>query len=149
MDKYFELMILGSIFLLGSCFSTVSSMENPLELHHDETITVLFSDSSTMQDEKAYYDALLELKNHYPTEMPFLLIIDADERDAIRYFNIEHFPTMLVITGDHEDLRMEGILSKDEILGHLVEVYRLESEAMINTHLAFNHTYKTPLSYDQ
>ncbi|KHF40843.1 hypothetical protein [Halalkalibacter okhensis] len=129
MDKCIELMIIGSILLLSSCFSTASSMENPLEQHTDETITVLFSDSSSMQDEKTYYDALLELKQNHPSEMPSFLIIDADERDAIRYFNIEQFPTMLVITGSHEDLRMEGIFTKDEILTQLMEVFRIEKEA--------------------
>ncbi|WP_332693799.1 hypothetical protein [Halalkalibacter lacteus] len=131
MDKYIELMILSSILLLNSCFSAASAIENPLQQHTEETITVLFSDSSTIQDEKTYYDALLELKENYPSKMPDFLIIDANERDAIRYFNIEQFPTMLVLTGDQENLRMEGTLPKDEILAHLIEIFHVDKEAIL------------------
>jgi hypothetical protein len=138
------------MFLLGSCFSAASSIENPLQQHSEETITVLFSDSSKMQDEKTYYDALLELKQHYPSNTPSLLIIDADERDAIRYFNIEQFPTMLVLTGEQENLRMEGTFSKDEILAHLKEVFHLDKEAKFPSILssyfpADSITYEKPI----
>ncbi|MFC0558769.1 hypothetical protein ACFFH4_06860 [Halalkalibacter alkalisediminis] len=153
MDKYIELMIVSSIFLLSSCFSTTaSSIENPLLQHEEETITVLFSDSSKMQDEKTYYDALLELKQDYPSNIPSLLIVDANERDLIRYFNIEQFPTMLVLTGEQEDLRMEGTFSKDEILAHLVEIFHLEKETKLSTSLLSHtflqfYTYRAPASY--
>ncbi|MFC0470585.1 hypothetical protein ACFFHM_08765 [Halalkalibacter kiskunsagensis] len=130
MDKYIELMILSSILLLNSCFSQASSIENPIQ-QTEETITVLFSDSSTIQDEKTYYDALLELKQNYPSEMPSFFIIDANERDAIRYFNIDQFPTMLVLTGDKENLRMEGTFPKDEILANLIEIFHIDNEAKL------------------
>ncbi|MCL7746304.1 hypothetical protein [Halalkalibacter alkaliphilus] len=146
MDKYVEVMIIGSILLLNSCFSAASSIENPLEQHTDETITVLFSDSSTMQDEKTYYDAFLELKQNYPSEIPSFLIIDANEREVIRYFNIEQFPTMLVITGDQEDLRMEGIFTKDEILTHLMEVFQLEKTPKINL-TSIEYIQKSSISF--
>jgi hypothetical protein len=123
-------MILSSILLLNSCLSATSSLENPLQ-QTEEPITVLFSDSSTIQDEKTYYDALLELKQNYPNDMPSFFIIDATERDAIRYFNIEQFPTMLVLTGDQENLRMEGIISKDEILANLIEIFHIDKEAKL------------------
>lgn len=133
MDKYIELMIISSIFLLSSCFSTAASIENPLLQHEDETIAVLFSDSSNMQEEKTYYDALLELKQDYPSNIPSLLIVDANDRDLIRHFNIEQFPTMLVLTGEQENLRMEGVFSKDEILAHLMEIFHLNKEAKLST----------------
>lgn len=135
MDKYIEMMIIGSIFLLSSCFSTAASIENPLLQHDEETITVLFSDSSNMHDEKTYYDALLELKQNYPNHIPSLLIIDASDRDLIRYFNIKQFPTMLVLTGEEEDLRIEGTFTKDEILTHLVELFRLEKGSKLTSSL--------------
>jgi hypothetical protein len=123
-------MILSSILLLNSCLSATSSLENPLQ-QTEEPITVLFSDSSTIQDEKTYYDALLELQQNYPNDMPSFFIIDATERDAIRYFNIEQFPTMLVLTGDQENLRMEGIIPKDEILANLIEIFHIDKEAKL------------------
>jgi len=138
MDKYIELMIISSILLLSSCFQTTSSVESPLQQHEEETITVLFSDSSKIQDEKTYYDALLELKQHYPGNVPALLIIDANERDAIRYFNIQQFPTMIVLTGEKENLRMEGTFTKDEILAHLLELFKSEKEvALPNSMFAY------------
>jgi len=150
MDKYIELMIIGSIFLLSSCFSTsAQSIDNSFLQHDEETITVLFSDSSKMQDEKTYYDALLELKQEYPNHIPSLLIIDANERDIIRYFNIEKFPTMLVLTGEQEDLRLEGTFSKDEILAHLIELFHPDNENTLSTSFSSyifsqSYTYKTP-----
>ncbi|WP_227935660.1 thioredoxin [Alkalihalobacillus deserti] len=152
MDKYIELMIISSIFLLSSCFSTATSIEHPLLKHDEETITVLFSDSSKMQEEKTYYDALLELKQTYPNNIPSLLIIDAKDRDLVRYFNIEQFPTMLVLTGEQEDLRMEGIFSKDEILAHLVETFHLEKETKLSYSFFSDtvlqlYTYKKPVFY--
>lgn len=131
MNKYIRMMMISSFFLLNACVSSASTLENPLQQHTEETITVLFSDSSTLQDESSYYDALLELQRTYSTDTPSFLIIDATERDIIRYYNIEQFPTMLVVTGEKENLRMEGTFSKDEILAHLIKVYRLEKEAQL------------------
>lgn len=130
MDKYFGIIIFSSFFLLNACVSSASTMENPLQSQPSETLTVLFSDTSTMQKETNYYNALLELQQTYQTDTPSLIIIDATEHDIVRYFNIEQFPTIIVVTGEKENLRIEGPFSKDEILAHLIEVYHLDKEAL-------------------
>ncbi|MCM3759286.1 hypothetical protein M3212_00655 [Alkalihalobacillus oceani] len=137
MNKYVGMMIVGSCLFLNACVSSASSSENPLQQPPDETVTVLFSDSSTLQNESSYYDALLEVQRIYSSDSadtPFFMIVDASERDLIRYFNIEQFPTMLVLTGDTENLRMEGIFSKDEILAHLIQIYQLQGDVSYSFH---------------
>ncbi|ARK31169.1 hypothetical protein [Halalkalibacter krulwichiae] len=142
MDKYIEMMIISSMLFLSSCFPQASSIENPISQDQEQTITVLFSDSSNLHEEKTYYDALLELKQKDPVNAPSLMIIDSEERDAIRYFNIEQFPTMIVLTGEKENLRVEGSLTKDEILGHLKEVFQIEKDAAsLSSNRLFSNTY--------
>ncbi|NEU29522.1 thioredoxin family protein [bacterium LRH843] len=137
MNRFFGMIVISSLFLLNACASS-ASLESPLKQHSEERLTVLFSDSSTLQNESHYYDALLELQRKYTTNTPSFLIIDAAEREMIRYYNIKQFPTILVLTGDKETLRMEGAFSKDEILAHLVEVYRLD-EAVIPLPPSFSY----------
>ncbi len=131
MNKFLGMMIISSFVLLNACVSSASTLENPLEGYTEETLTVLFSDSSTLQNENGYYEALLELQRTYLADTPSFIIIDATEREIIRYYKIEEFPTMLVLTGEQENLRIEGAHSKDEILAHLIEIYHLEKEAIL------------------
>lgn len=115
--------ILSSMFILTACVSVASTEENPLNYPENETITVLFSDSSTLQNEHTYYDAFLALQQYYDEEIPSIIIVDADDRDAIRFFKISEFPTMLILTGEEEHVRMEGVLTEDEILEELLDFF--------------------------
>ncbi len=108
--------------MLSSCLTPTSTIQPPLKQSSAETMTILFSDSSSMQDENSYYDALLELQqqsNHVP---PFI-IIEKTEREKVKYYNISHYPTMLVVTDNDIALRMEGPHTKEEILSHLKDVF--------------------------
>ncbi|GAE29913.1 hypothetical protein JCM9152_1300 [Halalkalibacter hemicellulosilyticusJCM 9152] len=80
-----------------------------------------------MQDEHTYYDAFLTLQQHFEDEMLSFIIVDLNERDVIKYFEINEFPTMIVVTGENEHLRMEGVLTEEEILQELFDLF-LEEE---------------------
>lgn len=128
MDKYIEIVIISSILLLNACVSVATPSNNPLDNKEDETVTVLFSDSSTLAQENTYYDAMLELQQSHPNQIPSFLIIDAEEKEAIRYYNVEQFPTLLILTGENEKLRIQGTYSKDEILKQLTDLLELEEK---------------------
>ncbi|MCK0470593.1 hypothetical protein [Halalkalibacter sp. APA_J-10(15)] len=127
MDKYIMVFLLSSMFILTACVSVASTEENPLNHPDDEMVTVLFSDSTSIQDENTYYDAFLTLQQHFEDEMLTFIIVDLNERDVIRYFEINEFPTMIVVTGENEHLRMEGILTEEEIITELFDLF-LEEE---------------------
>lgn len=122
------MLIVSSILILNSCQSVDSSAGNLIEIDEDETVTILFSDSSAIYNEDTYYDALLEWQQSINQNPVPFKIIDASDKDIIHYFDINQFPTMLVISGEHVLLRLEGPITKDEILNHLTEIFTFEEE---------------------
>ncbi len=116
-------ILFSTMCILTACVSVASTEENPLNYPDNETITVLFSDSSSLQDEHTYYDAYLALQQHYDEEIPSIIIVDADDRDAIRFFEINQFPTMLILTGKTEHVRLEGVLTEEAILAELLHFF--------------------------
>ncbi len=112
--------------MLTGCVSPTSSVHSNLPSEtNTEMVTILFSDPASYDKEHTYYDALLELQNNYPDQITSFQIIEADDKDPIKQFAVETFPTMLIIQGDNIHLRMEGNHVKEDIVAKLQQTFRL------------------------
>ncbi|WP_017727130.1 hypothetical protein [Halalkalibacterium ligniniphilum] len=125
-----HLVIIFSLFVLAGCFSALGSLNpNPLASGEDEVMTVLFSHPQSLSDENDYYDALLELQHAYPNQVPPVQVIDSNERHLVRHFDIDVFPTMLIIHEEDIFLKIQGKKSKEEIIHIFEQAFNLELDS--------------------
>lgn len=111
------------LFILTSCTSNQEVITNyPFLQKKDENITLLFSDDQFIYEEGNYYDALLDVKRRYPQKIRSFNIIHSSERDLVKHYEINEYPTLLVIHNEHIAIRIQGALQKAEILKILEEV---------------------------
>jgi hypothetical protein len=110
------------LLLMTSCSKSEEIITNyPFLQKKDENITLLFSDEHYISAEGDYYDALLDVKKKYPEKIRSFNIIQSSDRDLVRYYQIEEYPTLLVLHNDLITIRVEGALKKYEILTMLEE----------------------------
>ncbi|MCF6412052.1 hypothetical protein [Pseudalkalibacillus salsuginis] len=95
----------------------------PVDLESDELNTIIFSSKSNQEEERSYYDALLQLKKDYPQKLNSIQIIKKKDEQAVNYYNVSTFPTIIVLDGKNEIVRLEGKKEVDDIKNHLDEVY--------------------------
>ncbi|WP_129079524.1 hypothetical protein [Anaerobacillus alkaliphilus] len=108
--------------LLSSCSQNEEVMTNyPFLQKKDENITLLFSDDLFLHAEGNYYDALLDVKRRYPEKIRSFNIIHSSDRDLVRHYEIQEYPTLLVIHNNYITIRVEGSLNKSDILEALEE----------------------------
>ncbi|MDV2685266.1 hypothetical protein RYX56_12960 [Alkalihalophilus lindianensis] len=127
MEKLFLSMLFAPIFMLSNCVSSAQSDDTiPPSYTESTMITILFSDAKALEEEHSYYDALLELQTQHPDKIPSFQVVDAEDKDRIKQFEIDTFPTMLILTGEDIHLRMEGPQAKDDILTKLNHTFQIQ-----------------------
>src|SRR5690606_33986302 len=105
------------LFILTSCTSNEGVLTNyPYLQKIDENITLLFSDDQFINAEGNYYDTLLDVKNRHPEKLRTFNVIHSSEQDLVRHYEIDEYPTLLVIHNENITIRVEGPLNKSEIL---------------------------------
>jgi hypothetical protein len=110
------------LLLITSCSNNEEVITNyPFLQKKDENITLLFSDDHFISEEGNYYDALLDVKRKYPEKIRSFNIIHSSDRDLVRHYNIQEYPTLIVIHNELITIRVEGSLKKYEILKMLEE----------------------------
>ncbi|TMW73032.1 thioredoxin domain-containing protein [Alteribacter natronophilus] len=117
--------VLAVIWLCSGCDSARTSADHSLLGKENETVTVLFSDKMQAREEADYYDAILDLHRTYSDEINPVKIIEADESDLIASYEIERFPTLVIIEDNKVTKKIEGDLSSDQILSELKSGLRL------------------------
>lgn len=111
------------LFILTSCASSEDVIINyPFLQKKDENITLLFSDDQFINEEGNYYDALLDVKRRFPQKVRSFNIIHSSERDLVRHYEINEYPTLLIIHNETVTIRVAGSLQKAEILKILEEI---------------------------
>ncbi|WNF35612.1 hypothetical protein RJD24_14255 [Bacillaceae bacterium IKA-2] len=111
------------LFILASCTNNEDVITNyPFLQKKDENITMLFSDDQFINEEGNYYDALLDVKKRYPQRVRSFNVIHSSERDLVRHYEINEYPTLLIIHNETVTIRVEGPLQKTEILKILEEL---------------------------
>lgn len=127
--KYFFLLFL--FLLLTCCSFSNASNKNPIKTSQTEPMIVLFSDENSIDKEADYYDALLEIQKLYPDDsLPFQFVY-SNNKEAIKYFNITTFPTLIVINPDETILlRLENSYLKEEIVHEILNVSTKRKESL-------------------
>ncbi|MBM7837501.1 hypothetical protein JOC54_000732 [Alkalihalobacillus xiaoxiensis] len=95
---------------LNGCTYLSSALSSP-KLHSEEadtSVTLLFSDPNELKNEKTYYDALYAVQNKHGHTITELIISESTNRQAIEYYSIETFPTMVIYQGEEELIRFSG-----------------------------------------
>jgi hypothetical protein len=82
---------------------------------------MFFSDEDNLHNESSYYDALLEIKKTYPDIVTSMKVIPSTEKVRYSSFEVNTFPTLLVIFENKIIAQIEGDLSKEEIIIPLMD----------------------------
>lgn len=123
-------LMLSPLLFTSACWASNAS-SNPLATSHEQMMTVLFSNEQSLRDEAEYYDALLELQHTHPDEsLPFQIIYSSD-KEMIKFFQIEQYPTLVVLYGDEIKLRIEGMHKKEEIIKQLEDTLQIQTPVHI------------------
>ncbi|MEK5443293.1 MULTISPECIES: hypothetical protein [unclassified Fredinandcohnia] len=110
--KEFTLIILSFIFL-SSCSSYQTQPTLP-EIKDKQII--FFSDEDNIHNESNYYDALLELRNKFPTEIANMKVVSSEDNRLYTKYKIDEYPSLLIIEQDKVLEKIEGNVDKEEII---------------------------------
>ncbi len=92
----------------------------PYSLNKNEKITLFFSDENNLEKESPYYDALLTLQNNFDDQK--VIIINSSEEKLVNSFDIQEFPTLLIIKGEEVKGSLSGFQNYEKIEAFLQEV---------------------------
>lgn len=77
---------------------------------------MFFSDEENIHKEGNYYDALLELKKQFPEEISKMKVISYKENRSYNDFQVDSYPTLLIVQENKVIEIIDGDVSKDEII---------------------------------
>jgi hypothetical protein len=103
--------LISSFCILSSCSNTKNISDNYPFLKDTEDkapVTLLFSNESELAEEHIYYDALIDVQQSYPDKLSNVIIVSQEEDELIDYYNIDTYPTLLLLDGLNIKLRIEG-----------------------------------------
>lgn len=128
--KYTLLFLLFFLILLTSCQSSSATNKNPLKTSDTSPMIILFSDENSIDKEANYYDALLEIQKNYRNEsLPFQFVY-SNNKEAVEYFQITSFPTLIILDTDETILlRLEKSHTKEEIVKKILAVSKNKKES--------------------
>ncbi|WP_280769136.1 hypothetical protein [Salipaludibacillus daqingensis] len=112
MNRICILIFMSSCLYLTSCDSQAIIGSYPfLEESESEKsiVTILFSDEHNHRQEHNYYDALIEAQQTHPNKLSNVNIVSASETELIDYYEVEDFPTLLLVEDLDVKLRIEGV----------------------------------------
>ncbi|SDP29576.1 Thioredoxin [Litchfieldia salsa] len=111
-----------SMIILTSCQREVK--ETDLFAQEREKYIVFFSDEENLDKEGNYYDALLELKKNYPSNSLTMKVVPLKEYDKYSNFNINTFPTLLVMKNETVVKQIDGDAATEEIITSIEEALK-------------------------
>ncbi|MFT4415177.1 hypothetical protein ACLM5H_15045 [Fredinandcohnia humi] len=113
------ILFIFSFIVLSSC-STNKPLPQTISESDDKQI-IFFSDEDNLQNESNYYDALLELRNKYPTEIANMKIISSDESRLYAKYDIDKYPSLLIVQKSKVIKKIEGVVEVEEIIPPIEE----------------------------
>lgn len=109
--------------LLSLSLVSCQTAADPREQAPKGTQILLFSDETAIAKEAIYYEALLDLKKEFPTEISSMkIILSANSDTELKTYSIEKYPTLLVVHNNEIMVKLEGLKQKEEIMGSLTQV---------------------------
>ncbi|MBM7095981.1 MULTISPECIES: hypothetical protein [Alteribacter] len=116
-EKMFILTFSISVmFLSSSCQSEKTNADDSNLGMDNQVIAVLFSDESQIEQEVNYYDAVLDLQQDHTDKIDSVKVVDSDEEEYIQSYDIESFPTLIIISDHEVKVKIEGNLDSRQIL---------------------------------
>jgi hypothetical protein len=115
MKGFFVVYILSLLVITASCTNKYSI--DSLSIKDDVRQIIFFSDETKVQQEMAYYDALIELRKEFPKEVENLMVFPKDE--GKKYFEslqIKKSPAIIVIYNNEIIANIHGQVTKDQIM---------------------------------
>lgn len=94
-----------------------------MNLDADKIHTLVFSSKKQQDIEHFYYDALLSLRKKYPNKLNSISVIQKDDVDLVKHYQIDTFPTIIVLNGQKEMVRVTGERNVDTIQKELEAAY--------------------------
>jgi hypothetical protein len=128
--KGLPILLLASLLVITS--SCNNTNEDDLGLEQDVNHVLFFSNDTDYSKEAPYYDALIELKKNYPTEIKNMLVLSpTNAKQYLNTFHIEGSPALLVIYNNDVMVKISGQVSKEEIIQPISEVLSKNSRKKI------------------
>jgi hypothetical protein len=136
MNYIFAFILMSSCFYLSSCSSQqeivtsypfLNGSEN--SENSDTVVTILFSDEHNHRKEHNYYDALIDAQQKYPNKISNVNIVPEAERELIDYYEVDSYPTLILVQDMDVKLRIEGIQEYSLISSKLEVILQDKQEA--------------------
>jgi hypothetical protein len=111
------------LFFTASCQNHYSV--DSLAIKEDIKQIIFFSDETNVQQEAAYYDAIIELKEEFPNEVENMMVFTKEE--GRKYFDtlqVKKSPAMIVVYNNKVVANINGIVSKDQIIEPITKVLK-------------------------
>lgn len=112
---------LAAVYMFSLLFFTASCNNHhsidSLSIKDNVKQIIFFSDETNVQQEAAYYDAIIELRRDFPKEVENMMVFSKDE--GKKYFDslrIKSSPAIIIIYNDEIVANINGLASKDQIM---------------------------------
>jgi hypothetical protein len=118
---------LAVVFMFSLLFFTASCNNHhsidSLSLKDNVKQIIFFSDETNVQQEVAYYDAIIELRRDFPNEVENMMVFSKDEgKKYIDSLQIQNSPAIIVIYNNEIVANINGVASKDQIMQPILKV---------------------------
>jgi hypothetical protein len=112
---------LAAVYMVSLLFFTASCNNHhsidSLSIKENVKQIIFFSDETNVQQETAYYDAIIELRRDFPKEVENMMVFSKDEgKKYIDSLQIKTSPAIIVIYNDEIVANIHGFASKDQIM---------------------------------
>lgn len=103
-------LLIVSITLSGCTSKEISASYPFLDNSgsNEPPITILFSNDTDIHKELNYYNALIDTQQKYPNKLSDVKVISSSEQELIDYYEIDTFPTLLLVDELEVKLKIEG-----------------------------------------
>ncbi len=119
--KGLPLLLLASLLVMtGSCSK---SNANELKIKQDVKQIVFFSNEDDYAGEAPYYDALIELKKSFPTEVKKMIVFSPTKaKQYLKTYHIDSCPALIVIYNSKVIVKINGDTTKEDIIQPIAKV---------------------------
>lgn len=95
-----------------------------LQLNQHQKQLLFFSDEHNIQNEDAYYDALLEIKKDYPSIVSNMMVISSNDNRDLGKYEVNTYPTLMVVYQNQIITKINGNMKTQDIIDPIVKVLK-------------------------
>jgi hypothetical protein len=121
MKGYVAVYIISLFVFTASC-SKNDSIDS-LSIKKNVNQMIFFSDETNLNKEVPYYDAIIELRRDFPTEVENMMVFTREEgKKYYESLQIENSPALIVIYNNEVVANIHGTASKEQIIQPILNV---------------------------